>query len=279
VIQISRERPWSTVLCVPLASGSAWFKASGPVQAFEPRLSADLFARWPDRVAAVLACDEQRGWLLLADAGVPIGASGNPPDAWAEVLPAYAELQRGEAAWARNHIAHGVPCLPPSTLPTRYAEMLERPLPLDPDELARLHAFSPRFEQLCSELAAGGLPATVQHDDLQMWSVYQAGSRFRVLDWGDCSIAHPFFSLVVTFRFLEERTGLQRHDRWFARLRDAYLEPWGDDFGELFDLAVRVGSFAHAIAWARQREFLTPPERSAFDESFAHVLRRALHLT
>jgi hypothetical protein len=264
---------------VPLAGGSAWFKACGPVQAFEPRLSADLFHRWPDRVAEVLAYDERRGWLLLADAGVPIGALGNPPEAWAEVLPAYAELQRGEAGRANEHIAHGVPSLPSSTLPTRYAAMLEGRPPLEPDELAQLRAFSPRFGQLCAELAAGGLPATVQHDDLHMGSVYGLGNDFRVLDWGDSSISHPFFSLVVTFRFLEERTGLQRHDRWFARLRDAYLEPWGNDFDELFDLAVRVGRFAHAIAWARQREFLRPPERTAFDEWFARVLRRALDVT
>jgi hypothetical protein len=42
---------------------------------------------------------------------------------------------------------------------------------------------------------------------------------------------------------------------------------------------VRVGRFAHAIAWARQREFITPPERTAFDEWFAQVLRRALDVT
>ena len=274
-----RERPWATVLHVPLAGGSAWFKACSPVQAFEPRLSADLFCRWPDRVAEVLAYDEQRGWLLLADAGVAVGASGNPPDVWADVLPAYAELQRGEAGYADEHIAHGVPSLPPSTLPTRYAEMLDRRPPLEPEERARLRAFSPRFEQLCTELAAGGLPATVQHDDLHMGSVYHLGNHFRVLDWGDSSISHPLFSLVVTFRFLEERTGLQRHDRWLARLRDAYLKPWGNDFHQLFDLAVRVGRFAHAIAWARQREFLTPLERTAFDEWFAHVLWRALDVT
>jgi hypothetical protein len=267
------------VLRVPLAGGSAWFKACGAVQAFEPRLSADLFHRWPDRVGEVLAYDEQHGWLLVVDAGVPIGASGNPPEVWAEVLPAYAELQRGETVHANDHIAHGVPSLSPSTLPTRYAGMLERRLPLEPDELAQLRAFSPRFEQLCAELAAGGLPTTVQHDDLHMGSVYQLGSRFRVLDWGDSSISHPFFSLVATFRFLEERTGLQEYDPWFSRLRDAYLEPWGNDFDELFDLAVRVGRFAHAIAWARQREFLPPLERTAFDEWFALVLRRALNVT
>ncbi len=41
------------------------------VQAFEP-LTAELSGRWPDRVPEVLAFDEERGWLLLADAGRPI---------------------------------------------------------------------------------------------------------------------------------------------------------------------------------------------------------------
>ena len=37
-----------------------WFKACAPVQGFEPRLSAELFRRWPDRVAEVLGHDELR---------------------------------------------------------------------------------------------------------------------------------------------------------------------------------------------------------------------------
>ena len=85
-----------TVLRVPLAGGVAWFKDCAPVQAFEPRLSAELFSRWPDRVAHVLGHDEERAWLLLADAGTPIGTFGNPPEAWLAALPQYAELQGGE---------------------------------------------------------------------------------------------------------------------------------------------------------------------------------------
>jgi hypothetical protein len=50
-IETKHERPWATVLRVPLADGVAWFKACAPVQAFEPRLTAELFARYPDRVA------------------------------------------------------------------------------------------------------------------------------------------------------------------------------------------------------------------------------------
>jgi hypothetical protein len=275
-IEVTRVRPWATVLRVPVAGGAAWFKACSPVQAFEPRLSGELFARWPDRVGEVLAYDAPRAWLLLADAGLALRELGNRPEAWLDVLPLYAELQRGEAIYADDHIAHGVPSLPISTLPVRYSNLLDRDLPLEPDERGRLAAFLPRLEQLCTELCAAGLPLTVQHDDLHMGSVYERYKRLRVLDWGDSSISHPFFSLVVTFRFLEEHTGLKPHDPWFARLRDAYLEPWGTDLAQQFDLALRVGTFAHAIAWSRQREFLPPEARTPFDEWFAQVLRRAL---
>lgn len=180
-----------------------------------------------------------------------------------------------------DHVAQGVTPLPLPGLAHRYTELLEHRLPLEPGEIARLRAFAPRFAELCAGLEATGLPPTVQHDDLHMGSVYELDGRLRVLDWGDCSIAHPFFSLVVTFRFLEEHSGLKRDDPWFARLRDAYLEPWGDRLAPAFECAIRVGRFAHAIAWARQREFVPPesplpPDRSTFDTWFGHILRRAL---
>ncbi len=278
-VEPTHERPWATVLRVPLAGGAAWFKACAPVQAFEPRLTAELFARWSDRVAEVLGHDEERGWLLLADAGTPIGAFGNLPEAWLVALPLYAELQRGEAAHAHDHLAHDVPDLRIASLPSRYEDLLQRDLPLESDELEGLRRFAGRFAELCAELASHGVPETVQHDDLHMANVYAEGERLRLLDWGDSSISHPFASLVVTFRFLEEVTGLAPGDPWFARLRDAYLEPWGSGLADTFALAIRVGTFAHAIAWARQRDHLAEEARRDFDRWFPVVLRRAISLT
>lgn len=277
-IETAHERPWSTVLRVPLADGVAWFKVCAPVQAFEPRLTAELFARWPDRVSEVLAFEEGRGWLLLADAGTRIDVWGNPPETWLEALPLYAELQRGETAHAQDHLAHDVPDLRVATLPGRYEDLLQQDLPLERDEIGRLRKFTPRFGELCGELAQYGVPETVQHDDLHMTNLYAQGKRLRLLDWGDASIAHPFASLVVTFRFLEERNGLPPTDPWFARLRDAYLEPWGSDLAGTFALAIRVGAFAHTFAWARQRDYLEAA-RGEFDRGFSIVLRRALALT
>jgi hypothetical protein len=112
-----------------------------------------------------------------------------------------------------------------------------------------------------------------------MGNLYSDGGKLRIVDWGDSSIAHPFFSLVVTFRFLEEFNHLAPDDPWFRRLRDAYLEPWGSGLEETFEIAISVGRFAHAIAWTRQRDALPPAARPDFDRAFAIVLRRAVAQT
>jgi hypothetical protein len=45
----------------------------------------------------------------------------------------------------------------------------------------------------------------------------------------------------------------------------------------VFALAMRVGSFAHAIAWLRQRDHLPAKEGGEFDRWFRVVLRRAVN--
>jgi len=278
-IEPVHERPWATVFRVPVNDGVAWFKACAPVQAFEPRLTARLFARWPDRVAEVIAHDEARAWLLLGDAGMQVGVSHNSPEVWLAALPSYAELQRGETLHADDHVAHGVPDLRVATMPARYEDLLGHDLPLDCAEIGRLRAFASRFVELCDELVAGDVPESIQHDDLHANNLYLHGQGYRVLDWGDASVSHPFASLVVTFRFLEEVNGLPPDDAWFSRLRDAYLEPWGRGLAEVFSLATRVGAFAHAFAWVRQRDALPSDERPNFDLVYAVVLRRAIAQT
>ena len=123
----------------------------------------------------VLGHDQERAWLLLADAGTNIGSFGNPPESWLALLPLYAELQRSEVAHTADHLAHGVPDLRVETLPTRYDELVQQDL--------RLRKFTTTFERLCTELAARGIPESIQHDDLHMNNVYDNGERLRVLDY------------------------------------------------------------------------------------------------
>jgi hypothetical protein len=227
-------------------------------------------------VPEVLGHNEDPAWLLLADAGRRLADHGNPPEVWLAVLPRYAELQQGEAVHTSEHLKHGVPDLRMAALPGRYDDLLRRDLPLSSGEIERLRGFAGPFARLCADLADHDVPETIQHDDLHMNNVHVHGDRLRVLDWGDSCVSHPFTSLLVTFRFLTERNGLRPDDPWFARLRDAYLEPWGQGLRDTFALALRVGWFAHAIAWVRQRDHLPEEARPDFDKPFATVLRYAL---
>ena len=124
-------------------------------------------------------------------------------------------------------------------------------------------------------LGAGGPAPSIQHDDLHIANVYAKGGTLRVLDWGDASVAHPFFSLFETFRFLEGVNRTPPGDPWYDRLRDAYLEPWRAP-AETFSRALVVGAFAHVFAWLRQRDALGPHDRAAFDGWFPEVLRYAV---
>jgi Phosphotransferase enzyme family len=273
-LTLELERAWSTVVRVPVGDGEVvWFKHCKTAQAFEPRLTSALYSRWPDRVVRVLAVDEERSWLLLADGGTPFGAFGNAPEAWEAVLPLYAELQIGEIAHVDEHLAADVPDLRLAALPAHYADMLARAdVPLEPEQRERLRRFEPRFAELCAELA-GTAGATVQHDDLHIGNVYADGDVLRILDWGDTSISHPFFSLVVTFRVLEEVLKVPPDDRCYARLRDAFLEPWNADV-ESFELAMRVGTIAHTFTWFRHRDAMPAADRVEFDGWFPRILGR-----
>ena len=265
---------------MPLADGGrAWFKACRPVQGFEPRLTDALDRRWPGLVTQVLAVDEERGWLLTADAGTAIDWSADALPRWLEVLPRYAELQIGEVPRTADHLANGVPDLRLETLDQRYEELVGTDLPITRDDLDALRAFAPRFSTACSELAARHPVSTIQHDDLHGRSVYDDRGTLRVVDWGDAGIGHPLFSMVRLDLSLCQAVGAPLRDRWFPRLRDAYLEPWGrsgPDLRVAFELAQRLGRVVHTFTWLRHRTAMPPAARPDFDRLFAGVLRGAL---
>jgi hypothetical protein len=251
-IELATDEPWSTVLRVPVEGDVVWFKHCKGKWAFEPYLTAALASRWPDSVPTVVAHDPSRAWLLTRHAGSHI--DGAHP-IWPEAVRRYAELQQGEAAHADAHVAAGVPDLRLARLPEEYARLLVRV----PDE--RLRRFERRFADLCEELAARGVPETIQHDDLHQYNVYLRDDAPLILDWGDSSVAHPYFSLVATLRHID--------DDLHEPVRRAFLDAWGGNDATL-TLALRVGRIAHAFA--------TPPELES-DEDWPRVLALAVAQT
>lgn len=254
------------------------------------RLTPFLATLRPEQTAEVLSTDPERGWMLCRDAGVRLRdiADGRPPvDHWAELLPQYAELQMKVANRVGEMAELGVPDRRLATIRSDLGEALREPdtLLLDhegggrsrEDQQALLEGLD-AFGELCHQLAAYGIPDSIQHDDFHDGNVFVRNGRYVFFDWGDACISHPFHTLVVTLRSLAYGQKMAPGGAEITRLRDAYLEPWGSlashaDLVAAAELARRTGTVGRAMAWRRVALAMPPAVRAENIEAVPYGLR------
>ena len=272
-IEQPHVRPWSTVMRVPTASGAVWFKASLPLLAHEGAVIEVLARRRPSAVPQVLALDRARGWMLQRDAGTrlrELADGADLVDRWAELLPLYAELQIDAAVDRDALLAAGAPDRGLSALPQACARLVTHVAgALAADEQRATGALAAEVPALCEELAALGVPDTIQHDDFHDGNVFVRDGGYVFFDWGDGCVSHPFFTLVVTLGSVGHRLGLSDDAPELARLRDAYLEAWTrsagrDELRRAFPTAHLLGRLCRAVAWDELAKHLPPP----FDDEY-----------
>jgi hypothetical protein len=259
-------RPWSTVFRAPTDRGDVYLKLCGPSQANEPALTTLLAGTAGALVPDVIAVHPREPWMLLADGGEKLRDVLSGPavlDAWAAILPRYAELQRAFLGRTDDVLATGTPDHRLERLVDDLRVVLDDDLVLGaatgtigPNELDRLEALLPHLETRCAELASLGPGPTIQHDDLHDANVLSTGSRTVIFDWGDASLTHPFLSLGVVLRASAHRAGLDVYDPAILRLRAAYLEPWtsvlpGRALEHAADLGARLSTLTRALCWHR----------------------------
>ena len=242
---------WSTVLRIPTARGDVWFKANEDALRHEAALVTLLSSRRPDCVPPLLGSDLARGWMLMADAGTQLRQLQERErelGRWLEILPLYAGLQLDLVGDVDELLALGVPDLRLATLAERYEQLLG-----DLEVEQRFRDAVPRVADLCEELAAYGIPETVQHDDLHDGQVFVRDGRYLLMDWGDACVSHPFFTLAVTLEGVLA-WGLDDVENAVdtAQFRDAYLAPWAEQYdGDLVaacELALRLGWVCRSVA-------------------------------
>ncbi|MER5433185.1 aminoglycoside phosphotransferase family protein [Streptomyces sp. NPDC002588] len=263
-----RLRPWSVLVRLPVdgpvdgavdGAGPVWFKANPPDSRFEASLGEALAAWVPEHVQGPLAVRADRGWALLPDGGplfrelLDRGAADARD--WENMLRQYAAVQRMLVPHVDAIEALGVPSGRTADLPALFDRLLDGNGVLGARGRAELRALRPRLVDWCAELAATGIPDSLDHSDLHDGQIFarEPLERFLFFDWGDASVAHPFTSLLVTSRIAARRFGADV----LPRLRDAYLEPWTDtglsaaELRRAVVLATRLGAVGRAAAWGR----------------------------
>ena len=288
-------RPWATALRVPTADGTVWFKAHTAVLASEAPVTRVLARLRPELVLEVLASDDERCWLLTRDAGEKLREQIPSPTEvrlLEPVVAAYAELQRLAAPRTAELLAAGALDRRTAGVVDQLAAALAadgdggssgRGAPLWPAERDRLAAHLPALAQIAA-LAAAAVPDSVDHSDLHDGNVFVAGDQFRLGDFGDCCVGHPFVSLVVLERMLGHRLGLDPDGPQLAALRRAYLEPWSGpaparELEEVARLVRPLGLLGRGLTWRALLEGVDGPGMAQYSDtwpSYARELTAAL---
>jgi Ser/Thr protein kinase RdoA (MazF antagonist) len=214
----------------------------------------------------VRAIEPEKGWLLLADAGPTLAQKLREKfrgQSWERMLGHFAVLQRLVAPLADELIARGVP----DERPERLSGVLRNLLSHSPDltdlttrERDDLLGWPGRWAEPAAELAALGIPASIQHGDLHAGNVsVLPRSPVRFFDFGDASVAHPFTTMLVP---LQMATALGADDQAIERLRESYLDAFTDlaplrQLQRGLDVALKAAVLPKAAAW--HRALLTAP--------------------
>lgn len=232
---IAQVKVWSlsVVLRAPTASGDFYFKQAArlPLFADEPRLLQALTSRYPAFIPTPLAIDLDRGWLLLADLGMAVREDQSVrynAELYERTMREWGTLQR-DAAYDPERLLGGG-CLD-RRLPVLKADI--RPLMSAPDafpglspaEIDALKALESRLIDLCDELDACGVPASLIHGDLHWGNIAHRDGRVTIFDWTDGCLAHPFFDLAT---LLGLNSDFPERDVIVERLRSAYLATFED---------------------------------------------------
>lgn len=255
--------PYSCVM--RLTNGdSGYYLKQTPPHLFREAAVTELLERIaPGVVPHVHASNVQLGCFLIEDAGVQMRAylkSGGDLSMLVKTLKSYAGLQRATAAHIDELWALGVPDWRLTNLPDLFTRLIYKPevtaAGLTPVEQKALEAYTRVLKAQCSDLAAYGIPETIEHPDFQDKNMVVSGEDVRVIDWGEAVISHPFFSMARCMFSVGRHHGFDAAHPSALLLKSAYLAEWAayvspEDINTAYSLVEKLSLPYSALAYAQ----------------------------
>ncbi|BBE21177.1 hypothetical protein MN0502_00600 [Arthrobacter sp. MN05-02] len=233
-----RIRFWSTQLTVPTDHGTLWFKENNLGQLAEASLLSLLGELAPDHVAAPLAVEPSRGWMLTADHGATLDTLGSDdPCVWARITGDFADLQQLVAPHGERLSQAGLVLMNPEVAANFVENQLllhtglpaGHPLYLSAEEADGVVGRLPAIHSAVEVLRSVAVPLSLDHNDLHPRNCFLPGTStgpLRFFDFADSYWAHPFSALLVPLTRMREQWRAAPDDPRIQAVVTAYLERW-----------------------------------------------------
>ena len=257
-------RSWvlSSIIRTPTSHGDIYFKAVPPFMAHEGAAMTAVARECPRMVPPPIACDAQRGWVLMSDFAGRSLADISEFERWQDAVRMHARMQVDQAGRTQSWIDRGLPDrslrrmvdLIDPLITVSAKALSDGPDGLSDDEIQALRGLSMRLKFMCARLADFNIPHSLVHGDLGGNILVKGDGEFVFFDWTDACISHPFFDMTTMADTVFDDNVFRGDESVGVRIRDAYLEPWAkygpmDRLVQAYDAARPLGALHQAMTY------------------------------
>lgn len=229
-----QSTPWSYVIRFATTDGYVYLKHTPELLALEASIIQILRDQFHASVPEVIAHNPELNCFLMKDAGQPL--RGILKQKFDETLiikaiDQFTSLQIAVADRVDIFLNIGVPDWRLDKLRDLYKELIAKKDILIADglselEMRELENLIPQVNKLCKILSNYSIKQSIVQPDFNDNNslIDEASQKITIIDLGEISISHPFFSLINCLYVMKKHHSLTDEDDAYQKIKEACLK-------------------------------------------------------
>lgn len=288
--EVVQNTPWSYVVRFETNDGYIYLKHTPTNLALEASIIKLLHDRFHAPVASIIASNDKLNCFLMRDAGKPLRdiLKQKFDEALAfKAIDSLTSLQITVADHVNAFIDIGVPDWRLDKFTKLYRDLiLQKDMLLEDGlsdiEINKLESLIPTVTNLSEKLSGYAIKESIVQPDFNDNNtiIDNLSGKITIIDLGEISITHPFFSLLNWLKQMKKHHGISDGDEAYLRMKDACLSNFTkyeskERLLEAFSIAAKLCS----IYWSFSNyRLITSCNKAEFTSLFKMQGRPALSL-
>ena len=228
------QTPWSSVIRIKTGDELFYLKTTPALIALESKIIQLLHDQFLAPVPTVIAHNSELHCFLMKDAGTSLRSilkKEFDTDLLCKAIEKFTALQITVADHVDDFINIGVPDWRLNKLPDLYRQaILQKDLLMDDglseSEINELEELLSKITDLCERLSRYAIKETIVQPDFNDNNtlIDDQSKAITIIDLGEISISHPFFSLLNCLHVIKKYHALTNEDAAYLKAKDACLK-------------------------------------------------------
>lgn len=228
------QTPWSSVFKINTGNEIFYLKNTPELIALEADIINFLHDNFFAPVPTVIAHNSELHCFLMKDAGTSLRSilkKKFDADLICKAIEQFTSLQITVADSVDDFIAIGVPDWRLNKMPDLYKQtILQKDLlmadGLSELEVNELEKLAPKITDLCERLSDYAIKQTIVQPDFNDNNtlIDDKSNAITIIDLGEISISHPFFSLLNFLHVIKKHHNLTNEDAIYLKIKNACLK-------------------------------------------------------